>query len=108
MVTRDVGFPGHGAAPGTVPGLGKCPPRPLSGMIAAMDRARFLVGSVALLAGGRVAAASAIGLAHPRLGGLASAVRGAVIAPPGPAYDGARGVYNERFDRVRPLAVVAP
>ena len=44
----------------------------------------------------------------PRLRALAREVRGPVITPADAAYERARLVYDERFDAVRPLAVVQP
>lgn len=42
----------------------------------------------------------------PRLRELARLVRGAVLTSASAAYERARLVYNQRFDRVRPLALV--
>jgi FAD/FMN-containing dehydrogenase len=44
----------------------------------------------------------------PRVRELRRLVSGPVLAPGSAAYDAARVVYNERFDGVRPLAVVRP
>src|ERR1700676_5445089 len=76
-----------------------------------MDRRAFLLGASGLAA----AAYSNGGLARTalprpdaRLRALATRLRGPLITPADSAYNGARVVYNERYDGVRPLAVARP
>jgi FAD/FMN-containing dehydrogenase len=52
--------------------------------------------------------AEAQGAVDPRLRELVRAVRGPVIAPSSDAYQVARLAYNERFDAIRPLAILRP
>jgi FAD/FMN-containing dehydrogenase len=76
-----------------------------------MDRRAFLRGAGGLAAAayvGRSVARGATARLDPRLGSLAARLRGPVITPVDSAYDGARVVYNERYDAVRPLAVARP
>ena len=74
-----------------------------------LDRRELLQAAAgALVAGsalGRLGRALAAGV-DPRVAELARLVSGPVIAPGSAAYGAARLVYNERFDGVRPLAVV--
>ncbi len=78
-----------------------------------LDRRSFLlrgagfVASAASVSGWRLVS-EAHGAADPRLAALQKLVKGPVLVPPGPAYDRARVVYQQRFDTVRPLAVVQP
>jgi FAD/FMN-containing dehydrogenase len=76
-----------------------------------MDRRAFLLGASGLAAaaysGGSLARA-ALPRLDPRLRSLVASLRGPVITPADSAYDGARVVYNERYDAVRPLAVARP
>ncbi|MBV9371580.1 MAG: hypothetical protein JO109_07965, partial [Alphaproteobacteria bacterium] len=55
---------------------------------------------------GRPAPAAPPPRRDPRLRALRASVRGAVLVPPGAAYDQARLLYQERFDGIHPLAVV--
>jgi len=75
-----------------------------------LSRREFVQASAAgalLVAGGMPLAARAQDpLANRQLRALRSAVRGRVFAPGNPGYNGARLVYNERFDGIRPPAVV--
>jgi FAD/FMN-containing dehydrogenase len=80
-----------------------------AGEVAMLDRRELLQAAAgALVAGsalGRLGRALAAGV-DPRVAELARLVSGPVIAPGSAAYGAARLVYNERFDAVRPLAVV--
>ena len=72
-----------------------------------MDRRRFVLGSL-----GVVLAADGIAGARPRAGDprlrqLARVVNGAVIDRTSAAYASARVSFNQRFDGVQPLAVIA-
>jgi FAD/FMN-containing dehydrogenase len=73
-----------------------------------MDRRQFLGRAGGLLLAGALAGRSRAAGAgpDPRLRSLRAAVRGRVLAPGVQGYEAARVVYNERFDAVRPLAVV--
>lgn len=64
-----------------------------------------IAGTAAGRLGGEAVAATR---ADPRLRELQRLVSGPVLGPRSSAYDAARLVYNERFDNVRPLAVVQP
>jgi FAD/FMN-containing dehydrogenase len=80
-----------------------------AGEVETLDR-RELLGAVAgaLVAGsalGRLGRAVAAGT-DPRVAELARLVSGPVIVPGSSGYGPARLVYNERFDGVRPLAIV--
>jgi FAD/FMN-containing dehydrogenase len=74
-----------------------------------LDRRELLAaaagGIVAGSALGRLADALAAG-PDPRVAELVRIVSGPVLVPGSPGYGAARLVYNERFDAVRPLAVV--
>ncbi|MGE5272260.1 MAG: FAD-binding oxidoreductase [Verrucomicrobiota bacterium] len=74
-----------------------------------LDRRELLQATAgALVAGGalgRLGAAAAAG-PDPRLAELARLVSGPVVVPGSGGYGTARLVYNERFDGVRPLAIV--
>ena len=76
-----------------------------------MDRRAFLLGASGLAAtaysGGRLARL-ALPRPDPRLRSLAARLSGPVITPADSAYNGARLVYNERYDAVRPLAIARP
>jgi FAD/FMN-containing dehydrogenase len=79
--------------------------------VSSLDRREFLSR-----AGGAVVAAGVLGgtspwaaaATDPRIRELRQLVSGPVLARGSVAYDQARVVYNERFDGVRPLAVVRP
>ncbi len=77
------------------------------------DRRAFLAGATRLVAGASIAAGwtvvrDASAATDPRLRALARDVSGPVITRADAAYERARLVYNERFDAVRPLAIVQP
>jgi len=74
----------------------------------AIDRRQFLAraGGLALAAALAGVPRAAGARADPRLASLRAAVRGQVLSSGSPGYEAARLVYNERFDGVRPLAVV--
>jgi FAD/FMN-containing dehydrogenase len=76
-----------------------------------LDRRELLVRAAgAVVAGGLLGglpdAARGGGDVDPRVRELRRLVAGPVVAPGSAAYETARLVYNERFDGVRPLAVV--
>src|SRR5436190_22094354 len=80
-----------------------------AGDVQTLDR-RQLLGAAAgaFVAGsafGRLGRALAAG-PDPRVAELARLVSGPVIVPGSSAYGTAKLVYNERFDGVRPLAIV--
>ncbi len=81
--------------------------------VRSLDRRElFARAAGAVIAGsvvGRLAgeAAAAVGT-DPRLRELQRLVSGPVLGPRSSAYETARLVYNERFDGVRPFAVVRP
>ncbi len=76
----------------------------------AMSRRAFLRSSAAgaALLGAGVPLDAQAGMPRGRLRELRAAVRGRVLAPGNPGYDGARAVFNRRFDGIRPPAVVRP
>src|SRR5262245_24220930 len=78
--------------------------------MAGLDRREFVRRAGGLVAAAALAPAWIAGrdAADPRLRALAGDVRGPVITPDDAAYAQARLVYNERFDGVRPLAIVQP
>jgi len=81
--------------------------------VRSLDRRELLVragGAVlaASVAGRLGAEATAEAAADSRLRELRRLVSGSVLAAGSSAYETARLVYNERFDGVRPLAVVRP
>jgi len=81
--------------------------------VSSLDRRELLAraaGAVlaASVAGRLWAEATAEAAADPRPRELRRLVSGPVLAPGSSAYETARLVYNERFDGVRPLAVVRP
>ena len=74
-----------------------------------LDRREFLARAAAAacaLGGAGALVRDAPGAVEPRLRALARELRGPVLTPGDAAYARARLVYNERFDAVRPLAVV--
>src|SRR6266536_2582074 len=78
-----------------------------------LDRRQLLVKAAGAVAAGNVLArlpdaAWAAGALDPRVVELRGLVQGPVLAPGSAAYGAARPVYNERFDAVRPLAIVKP
>ena len=80
-----------------------------AGDVRTFDRRELLAAAAGAVAAGsalgRLADAFAAG-PDPRVAELARLVSGPVLAPGSPGYGAARLVYNERFDAVRPLAVV--
>jgi FAD/FMN-containing dehydrogenase len=73
-----------------------------------MDRRTFVLGAFGFVLGGDAVAASRLRGGDPRLRELARRVRGPVVGRGSAAYTKARLSFNERFDGVRPLAVVKP
>ena len=69
-----------------------------------LTRRSFLIGSAALLAGPQAAAARPLTKTQERA--LRDAVRGRVFTPGDGGYNGARVVFNRRWDGRRPPAVV--
>ena len=74
-----------------------------------LDRRELLAAAAGAVAAGsalgRLADALAAG-PDPRIAQLDRLVSGPVLVPGSPGYGAARLVYNERYDGVRPLAVV--
>jgi FAD/FMN-containing dehydrogenase len=70
--------------------------------MASLDRRRFLAGAAGLVVAGRYGRLGT----DPRIAELARLVTGPVLVPGTAAYETARVVYNERYDSVKPLAVV--
>src|SRR5215211_4597590 len=68
------------------------------------DFLRSSAGAALLMAG--IPADAPAALPGRQVRALRAAVRGPVFIPGGPGYDRARVVFNERFDAVRPPAVV--
>jgi FAD/FMN-containing dehydrogenase len=85
------------------------PPVRQAADVRAIDRRELIVAAAGAVAAGsalgRLAEALAAG-PDPRVKELARLVSGPVLAPGSSGYGAARLVYNERFDGVRPLAVV--
>ena len=81
-----------------------------AGHVRALDRRELLSAAagavVAASALGRLADAAFAAGADARVAELTRLVSGQVIAPGSSAYGTVRLVYNERFDGVRPLAIV--
>jgi FAD/FMN-containing dehydrogenase len=75
-------------------------------MLAAMDRRTFVLGALGFVLAGDAVAGARLRAGDPRLRELARLVDGAVIGRASPAYPTARALFNERFDGVRPLAVL--
>ncbi len=76
-----------------------------------LTRRRFLAEGVALGAAVGLGACggssgSAGGRPRGRLARLAGRIQGRVVVPGSPEYDSARRVFNARYDRVRPAAIV--
>jgi FAD/FMN-containing dehydrogenase len=76
--------------------------------VMAISRREFLRSSAAgaVLLGAAVPLDAQARLPRAQLRELRAAVRGRVFAPGNPGYDGARAVFNRRFDGIRPPAVV--
>jgi FAD/FMN-containing dehydrogenase len=75
-------------------------------MLAAVDRRTFVLGALGFVLAGDAVAGARLRAGDPRLRELARLVDGAVIGPGSPAYASARVSFNERYDVVRPLAVL--
>jgi FAD/FMN-containing dehydrogenase len=79
-----------------------------------LDRREFLAAAAGGVVAGAVplelvaAQQGAGGLRPPAVRALRSAVRGRVYLPRTPGYNAARLIYNTRYDRARPYAVVQP
>ena len=74
-----------------------------------LDRRELLAAAAGAVAAGSALGRLADALAvdpDPRVAELGRLVSGPVLVPGSPGYGAARLVYNERFDAVRPLAVV--
>ena len=69
-----------------------------------ITRRTLLAATAALLAGAELAEARR--LTPQQVRALRAAVRGRVLTPSSTGYDAARVVFNRRYDRVRPPAVV--
>jgi FAD/FMN-containing dehydrogenase len=74
----------------------------------ALDRRELIVRAAGFAVGGGVLGRASAVAVDPRVAELRRLVSGPVLARDSAAYDSARVVYNERFDDVRPLAVVRP
>jgi FAD/FMN-containing dehydrogenase len=75
-------------------------------LAARMDRRTFVLGTLGLVVGGDAVASARLRAGDPRLRELARVVDGAVIGRGTSAYPSARVLFNERFDGVKPLAVL--
>ena len=74
-----------------------------------LDRRELIVRAAGLVvAGGVLGRFPDTTSVDPRVRELRRLVAGPVLAPGSAAYEAARVVYNERFDDLRPLAVVRP
>ncbi len=71
-----------------------------------MDRRTFVLGSLSFVLAGDAVAGARLRAGDPRLRELARVVNGAVIGRTSAAYASARVSFNQRFDGVRPLAVL--
>jgi FAD/FMN-containing dehydrogenase len=71
-----------------------------------MDRRSFVLGSLGFVLAGDAVAGARMRAGDPRLRELARFVDGAVIGRTSPAYARAHASFNERFDGVKPLAVL--
>ena len=71
-----------------------------------MDRRTFVLGSLSFVLAGDAVATARLRAGDPRLRELARLVDGPVIGRTSAAYARARVSFNERFDGVRPLAVL--
>jgi FAD/FMN-containing dehydrogenase len=71
-----------------------------------MDRRTFVLGSLSFVLAGDAVAGARMRAADPRLRELARVVDGAVIGRTSPGYVRAHASFNERFDGVKPLAVL--
>jgi FAD/FMN-containing dehydrogenase len=75
-------------------------------MLAAMDRRTFVLGTLGFVVGGDAVAGARRRAADPRLRELARLVDGPVIGRTSAAYATASVSFNQRYDGVRPLAVL--
>ena len=71
-----------------------------------MDRRTFVLGSLSFVLAGDAVAGARMRAGDPRLRELARAVDGAVIGRTSAAYARVYAPFNERFDGVKPLAVL--
>jgi FAD/FMN-containing dehydrogenase len=71
-----------------------------------MDRRTFVLGSLSFVLAGDAVAGARLRAGDRRLRELARLVDGAVIGRTSPAYARAHVSFNQRFDGVRPLAVL--
>ncbi len=71
-----------------------------------MDRRTFVLGSLSFVLAGDAVARARMRAGDPRLRELARAVDGAVIGRTSAAYGRVYAPFNERFDGVKPLAVL--
>jgi hypothetical protein len=71
-----------------------------------MDRRTFVLGSLSFVLAGDAVAAARLRAGDPRLRELARLVTGPVIGRSSAAYAQAYPSFNERFDAVKPLAVL--
>ncbi len=71
-----------------------------------VDRKTFVLGSLGFLLGGDAVAGARLRAGDPRLRALQQVVDGQLVTRSSPAYPAARLLFNERFDAVRPLAVL--
>jgi hypothetical protein len=76
--------------------------------VRALDRRELIVRAAGVVVAGGVLDRLPASAVDPRVRELRRLVAGSVLAPGSAAYNTARVVYNERFDGVRPLAVVRP
>src|SRR5215471_607521 len=79
-----------------------------AGEVHTLDRRELLAAAAGVLVAGSALGrlADSASAADPRVAELARLVSGPVIVPGSSAYGTAKLVYNERFDGVRPLAIV--
>jgi FAD/FMN-containing dehydrogenase len=66
----------------------------------------FVLGSLGFLLGGDAVAGARLRAGDPRLRALREAVDGQVITRSSPGYAAAHVLFNERFDGIRPIAVL--
>ena len=71
-----------------------------------VDRRTFVLGTLGLALGGDAVANARFRAGDPRLRELARRVDGPVISRSSAAYATARVSFNERYDGVRPLAIL--
>jgi FAD/FMN-containing dehydrogenase len=71
-----------------------------------MNRRTFVLGTLGFLLGGDAVATARFHAGDPRLRELARLVRGPVIGRTSPGYATVRLLFDERFDGIKPLAVL--